>query len=651
MKRICRLPILVIFALSLCFSANPLAAGERITDFVVLAEIGDDASLEVTERISLIAEGNEIKRGIIRSIPTDFTDGEGTRRRAPLELISALLDGYPTEVQVSRVGERMEFRLGDPDQLLPHGAHTFEITYRTTGQLGFFAKHDELYWNVTGDDWSFVIEQASISARLPGREYGEGFSSVEFYTGRPGEKGQDARVLPDGTVESSVAIDPGSGLTVVYTWPKGIVSPPAEPAPPVEFFGRGTYRAIHLGMPLLLLAVMLILWWKWGRDPASRPVIPMFAPPEGVEAGFARYVKTMLIDDRSFAAMILGIAVKGAISIQETGFTPGDIAAARTMPAGAESALKLLSKFAGKSFRLKLDRIKMNDAGLTEEERRITEDLFGATRREIHLSTADAPVLVGAFNRMAEGFKLRGKSLLSTNLGKWLIGVGLFEIYAASLFVLTITTGYVRAEPVIAFLAGPFLLVPLSIPVATGKGRFMSKFILRFLSPGMFLLSAVLIAVGGLSEQGHADVIALLGPVLSVAILLVFKNLLKVRTEEGARLNESIEGLRMFMTAAEKHRLESAPDETPELFEKLLPYAFALDVAETWANRFQNVLVSAGYSPSWYSGDLNAFTTAAGVAAFASGFSGAVSSETRQSGSGGGGSSGGGGGGGGGRGW
>ncbi|MDI9369339.1 MAG: DUF2207 domain-containing protein [Synergistaceae bacterium] len=652
MKRAFSLPIIVIFALSLCLSASPLAAEERITNFEVFAEIGEDASLVVTERISIVAEGKEIKRGIIRSIPTDFTDGEGTRRRAPLELVSALLDGNPVEVQVSRAGERIEFRLGDPEKLLPPGEHVFEISYRTSGQLGFFTEHDELYWNVTGDDWSFVIEQASFRARLPGREYGEGFSSVEFYTGEAGEKGRDARALPDMTVESSKPFVPGTGFTVVFTWPKGIVSPPAEPAPPVELLGRGTVMAIHLGMPILLLAVMFILWWKWGRDPESRPAIPLFTPPEGVEAGFARYVRTMMIDDRSFAAMILGIAVKGALTIQETGFIPGEIPKAQTLPAGAESALKLLSKLAGKSFRLRLDRDRMNDAGLTDEERRITEDLFGATRTEVHLSSADAPVLMDAFNRMVKSFKQRGKPLLSTNLGKWLIGAALFEIYALSMFLLTITSGFVRADFVIPFLAASFLLVPLSIPVPSGKGRFSTKILLRFIFPGLFILFTFFLWYGGLFEGGFEDAIGLLGSLLSVGVLLVFKQLLKVRTEEGTRLNESIEGLRMFITAAEKHRLESLPpDETPKLFEKLLPYAFSLDVAETWANRFQNVLASAGYDPSWYSGDLNAFTSAAGVAAFASGFSSAVSSGTRQSGSDGGGSSGGGGGGGGGSGW
>lgn len=93
------------------------------------------------------------------------------------------------------------------------------------------------------------------------------------------------------------------------------------------------------------------------------------------------------------------------------------------------------------------------------------------------------------------------------------------------------------------------------------------------------------------------------------------------------------------------------PQETPELFEALLPYAFALDTAKTWANRFEKTLAAARYSPSWYRGDAYTFATAEGIASFSSGFVGAVASGTRSSGSSGSGSSGGGGGGGGGRGW
>ena len=41
------------------------------------------------------------------------------------------------------------------------GQHRYEITYRTTRQIGFFAEYDELYWNVTGNGWTFPIERGA----------------------------------------------------------------------------------------------------------------------------------------------------------------------------------------------------------------------------------------------------------------------------------------------------------------------------------------------------------------------------------------------------------------------------------------------------------------------------------------------------------
>ena len=50
-------------------------------------------------------------------------------------------------------------RLGAAQQMLPRGPHMYRISYRTARQLGFFERHDELYWNVTGNGWSFWSRQ------------------------------------------------------------------------------------------------------------------------------------------------------------------------------------------------------------------------------------------------------------------------------------------------------------------------------------------------------------------------------------------------------------------------------------------------------------------------------------------------------------
>lgn len=651
-----RLPFLsLIVAVFLSF---PFAAWaeERILRFDSGAEIREDASLVVTESIRFVAEGKDIKRGLIRTIPTDFTDTEGKRRRAGFEVLSAEIDGSPTEMQVERSGDGLDIRIGRENAPLVPGEHVIALAYRTTGQPGFFADHDELYWNVTGNDWVFAIEAATFRLKLPGRNAGEGFRGIEVYTGKKGGKGADARTLPDGSVESTKPFAPGEGLTVVYTWPKGIVAPPATPAQVLEKWTPSPWRSLHLAMPVILLALMSAIWFLWGRDPAAKNVIPRFTPPEGVEAGFGRYVRTMHIDDTAFGAMLLGLAVSGCVTIEERSFAAGQLAKAAS-GSTAGKALKLLSKLAGRSYRLRLHRERLESASLTVDERFLIDELFGSTRNEITLSSADRPVIREAFARLSTGFRARGKQLFASNIGKWSLGVAVFEIYAFVMFIaMMIGKGGVpepRFEPILAAIAGPFLLLPFAIPLPSGKGSLFLRFFFRIVFPGIFLIVATGLILAGGSSGLDVDPVSAAGPIACVVVLIVFKPLLRRRSAEGARLAEEIEGLRMFITTAEKNRLEmtAQPDETPRLFETLLPWAYALDAAETWANRFEKVLAASQYTPTWYRGDMTTFSTPAGIAAFASTFAGSVSTGTRSSGSGGSGSSGGGGGGGGGRGW
>ena len=66
----------------------------------------------------------------------------------------------------------------------------------------------------------------------------------------------------------------------------------------------------------------------------------------------------------------------------------------------------------------------------------------------------------------------------------------------------------------------------------------------------------------------------------------------------------------MYLGVAEEDRLNALnpPEKTPELFERFLPYAVALDVENRWAERFAGVLAAAGAGAavgSWYAGNDN----------------------------------------------
>ncbi|MFW6125342.1 MAG: DUF2207 family protein [Pirellulales bacterium] len=151
-----------------------------------------------------------------------------------------------------------------------------------------------------------------------------------------------------------------------------------------------------------------------------------------------------------------------------------------------------------------------------------------------------------------------------------------------------------------------------------------------------------------------------------VALNWRFWHWIKQPTVEGRRIMDEIDGFRMYLATAEGEFLQRLhpPEQTPELFERYLPYALALDVENEWAEKFSDLLSRAaqapaegdGYRPAWYVGPhWNASAPGTFASSLAVSLGGAIASSATapgsSSGGGGGGSSGGGGGGGGGGGW
>jgi hypothetical protein len=172
------------------------AAQERITSFHSDVTIGADGALTVTETIEVEARGQSIRRGILRDFPTDYRDRAGNRVKVPFEVEQVTRNGVNEVSSIETLSNGVRVRIGSADVLLPHGRHRYEIRYRTARQLGFFDGHDELYWNVTGNGWTFAIDRASASVRLP-QPVPAAKLAAEAYTGPQGAQGRDfqARVI------------------------------------------------------------------------------------------------------------------------------------------------------------------------------------------------------------------------------------------------------------------------------------------------------------------------------------------------------------------------------------------------------------------------------------------------------------------------
>ena len=621
--------------------AEPAGAEERITSFISAVTVNADASLDVTETIAVNAEGDQIRRGIYRDFPAIYTNRNGTRVRAGFQVLGVKRDGGSEPYAIESISNGKRLRIGDNDVLLDYGQHVYQITYNTTRQLGFFPDYDELYWNVTGNDWDFAIDKVHVSVRLPP---GATIRQHAEYTGPQGAQGKDARVLnADGglyTVETTRGLAPREGLTIALAWQKGVVTPPSNSD---EW---SWWLSDNAGIMALLLSLVasggfyFYAWERVGRDPPKGTIIPIFTPPQGLGPAGVRYVSKYGSDNKGFAAAIVSLAVKGYLKISDD--------------RGEFSVTKLGAS--GKP-----------GQALSTAETALHKALPGGTtvlKQANHQSVSAAKsALESALKREYDG------SVFVRNIGWFVKGlaISIAGLVLAAL-MLPAEDGFVGLFAV--GWAGIWWSVVLAVAWRAVKGLTIGRGIVKKVSSVGLLLFMIPFFIAGIagpvlifSGAGSPPLYMLVATAIVLAIMnLVFFHLLRAPTVPGRKLLDQIEGFRMYLATAEEDRLNvlHPPEKTPELFERYLPYALALDCENEWNSKFAAVLAAAAAAgaaaPAWYAGSnwdagrSGRFTDSLG-GSLASSVASASTAPGSSSGSGGGGSSGGGGGGGGGGGW
>lgn len=631
----------VLWGLTFTAAASQFG-GETIREYDALIEVGADGALEVTETILVNAEGRQIKRGIFRDFPTLYRAWYG-RAVAPFEVLSVTRNGAAEPWHTEERQNGVRLYVGRADRNIPHGLHRYEIRYRTDWQLGFFPGHDELYWNVTGNGWSFIIERATAAVVLPQALPGDALK-LEAYTGHAGEKGRDwlSRVDAEGRARfmTTEPLMPNQGLTIVVGWPKGLVAEPTREQHLARWaHDNPEWRA---GLPgfVLLLLYYLVVWYRYGRDPAGGTVIPRFAPPKDVSAADARFLERRGYDDRVFAAAVVALAVKGHLRIRED--DDRDYTLERPKEAAAEP--------------------------LFNDEKILLGALGLAPGGALPLRSAQAATVGAAHKALKDALKKEHLKQHFVTNGAYLVP-GLIGSFVA-LVVATFQSS--RPDPLSLFmlfwLTGWTFGVAMIVSRALGIWRQALAGNWLLLLPALFLTAFSIPFIGGevaglyvLFTQGSPLMAALL--LLLVGVNFLFYRLLQAPTLAGRRLLDELAGFRMYLDAAEKDelRVRRGPERTLQLFEKYLPYALALGVENAWAEQFSDILDRARATggadavPRWYSGSSWDAPGSGFAGALAGGLSGAIAASSRSpgssSGGGGGGSSGGGGGGGGGGGW
>ncbi len=581
---------------------------ERIVHFDALLQVQTDASVRVIETIQYDF-GPNTRHGIYRDIPDTFTDAQGSKHSLSLSDIWVTDEaGRSLPVQISSQSDDLRIQMGDPDVTVG-GRHTYVLSYVAHNAISFLPDRDELYWSVTGNKWDVPIEVVTSQVLLVwGDPLLQGFYRRDLHTacyrGVYGDTTpcDEIELIPSVTEENAVGTTSSDLIQMIEFSSTGLTSyqgvtiavgfPKGVVSETVEpSFESDIYilTALVFLIPCALGFFAFWTWFKKGRDPRGRgTIIPEYAPPGDLSALESATILYGRIRPRDISSGIIELAVKGAITIEEV-------------------ERKVLFFFPKKDYRL---RQTTHTVSLSDIQRDFLVTIFYSAKRgedgDILISEIEANTFFGAFNE-----------------DKRKIGY------------LLMMSGYFTRNPYrpYGWWNSPYGIIGVMLLILLGER-----------------MAAVVSVFSGADWIYWGWLISLS---ISLCILYFFDYFLTQKTEKGALARDALLGLKKYITVAEKDRIEfhNAPAKTPELFEKLLPYAMVFGVTKIWTKEFEGMMRQP---PSWYTspgGDWNMEAFSSHMNTFSGVFATASTPQSSGAGSGWGGFSGGGGGGGGGGSW
>lgn len=303
MKKI--LPFLVAAVFWFLPFVGQAQVAEEIRSFHADVTVREDGLIDVVESIEYFFPTE--RHGIYRDIPTRYADESGQDYFVPLSNIGVRKsDGSSWPFKLERSRNAVRIKVGDPNATIS-GAQNYVISYTATGALRYFDDHDELYWNVTGTEWTVPIRNASAAINLPASVPTERIN-LKCYTGAAGSTSEQCLFNVQGNRADFVAND---NLTVVVGWPPGLVA---------KVSGSGVGLIWYywpLLIPVAVFALMFGRWWKHGRDADAATLMVQYDAPNGLRPAEVGTLIDQKADMQDVSATIVDLAVRGHLKISE----------------------------------------------------------------------------------------------------------------------------------------------------------------------------------------------------------------------------------------------------------------------------------------------------------------------------------------------
>ena len=354
MKQRVQVSVVVACVLWCCLGAPTGASprqsvGEHIATFDSAVTARTDGSADVVETIAYDF-GDTAHHGIDRLIPVSFpwtgaTPHKGSFRRVtPISGVSVTATGASAQTETSESNGVYKIRVGDPNVTIT-GQHTYVIRYHLAGLINGFSDHDELNFNLTGNEWTVPIDSATGSVTMPAA-----ITQFACFQGYRESQLPCATANADGATArfAQTSLSTGEGITAVVAIPSGTITKAgrtpileetwslrrAFTVNPATVGGGGVLLLAGVGGIVLLLSRVgrdrryagSAVDAAFGNATGDEAPVPLrdreqhpveFVPPDGIRPGHMGTLWDEVANPLDVSAMIIDLAVRGYMRIEE----------------------------------------------------------------------------------------------------------------------------------------------------------------------------------------------------------------------------------------------------------------------------------------------------------------------------------------------
>jgi uncharacterized membrane protein YgcG len=520
-------------------------------DYYLNLDSDGSSTMQVNETLIADFPSFDQNHGILRAIPERYKD-----HTLSLKGLSVTDENNkPYRYTASDQNDNKVLKIGDPNTYA-HDRTIYKISYQLRDVIISYPDHDELFWDINGDQWPQTFDNVVARIHIPDNLAKLMQDRQKCYTGAFGSAAQNCSITRTDVggedVVTSTAKNIGSNqtLSIVLGFNPGTfhLSQAVQKEQQKQMIEFISMAVLGIIPPIAAFIFMFRRWRQFGNDPKGRGIIiPEYEPPKGFDVINSDFLLKQKLRNIAISATLIGQAVKGNLTIIE---------------------IPKKGLFGKKDYELLVNKPPENNS---EEANEILQAIFrdglvAGSRVKVSSFKSDYNLQRGMYKSLKK---------LEKSLANNLFQKGFFKRNPKS-----VLDGY--------RIWGSVLII---IP-AFAAGIF-----------GLF---------------GVVGIGAAVGLVLAGVIVFIYSFIMPARTEEGIAAHDALLGLKDYIKLAEADRLKflQSPEgaeklpvadqfdpKTAEakvkLFEKLLPYAMIFGLEKDWAKQFNDIYTNP---PGWYRG-------------------------------------------------